>query len=138
MAKPLTLSNLRRLPFDLLILATAASAVSLSDFAPRCDGLTPACSAIYFQDIANCAPTDFTAMSGDAAVCSPACISVLSGLQDAVSTACSNDPANDQNIGNQFMGGKGVGALCPGGSGGGMQRYVDRDCQKNGLRGYWC
>ncbi|OCK98252.1 uncharacterized protein K441DRAFT_544718, partial [Cenococcum geophilum 1.58] len=88
--------------------ATAATAISLSNFTPRINDLPSACNTVYTQAIPGCQVSDFTAN----AQCSKACINGLVQISAEVNSQCANADVPETSIIGVFLLGQGIPALC--------------------------
>lgn len=102
--------------FDLLFLASAASAVSLSSFKLiSSNGLPLACVIAYNTPISGCTNNDFT--TGN--TCSSTCIEGIETTEALINSACDQVDPGDNTILILAMNGRLVDALCPNNGGGG-------------------
>ncbi|OCK90565.1 uncharacterized protein K441DRAFT_236201 [Cenococcum geophilum 1.58] len=88
--------------------ATAATAISLSNFTPRINDLPSACNTVYTQTIPGCQVSDFSTN----AQCSKACINGLVQISAEVNSQCANADVSETSIIGVFLLGQGIPALC--------------------------
>ncbi|KAF2486129.1 hypothetical protein BDY17DRAFT_320945 [Neohortaea acidophila] len=91
----------------LLSLPVLASAVSLSDLAPRAQNLPPACNKVYNEQIPGCTASDFSSHD-----CSRSCILGLYALVDPIRNACGNRGITGENLIVAFLADIGPQQIC--------------------------
>ncbi|KAL1835748.1 hypothetical protein VTJ49DRAFT_6144 [Mycothermus thermophilus] len=98
--------------WQVLTLATAASAISLSNIQPIEDGasVTLGCTLAYSTDITSCRISDFQRPG----VCSAVCVRGLTRAMNAIQAACADADVSPTSLLGRVLAGRVVAVLCPG------------------------